>query len=208
MSAEATTGRASSAPTLNSIEVDLDKCLSGIVSNEAPRSALKKVESGIEKFLEIGSEAATGSEGASMKRRWRTVRYSRTVGVIYVTPYSELYGAHPREFDFDSRGAMVKRDVASLPGPHAREILFRRKPECNNMLGNDARANMISAGFSNIHVAPSGISSMEEECEVMPHRSGVTVKHEQSRNPQAERDRQTMTHARNAAWAQVPTRPG
>ena len=30
---------------------------------------------------------------------------------------------HPREFDFDSRGAMIKRDVTSLPRPHAREIL-------------------------------------------------------------------------------------
>ena len=76
MSAEAATGRASSVPMLSSIEVDLNKYLFGIVSDEAPRSALKKVESGIEKFLEIGSDAATGSEGAKMKRRWRTVRYS------------------------------------------------------------------------------------------------------------------------------------
>ena len=73
---------------------------------------------------------------------------------------------------------------------------------------NDARANMISAGFSNIHFAPSGISSMEEECEVMPYRSGDTDKHERARNTQEERDRQTITRVRTAAWAQVPTRPG
>ena len=177
MSAEATAGRASSAPTLNSFEINLDKYVFGIVGDDAPRSALKKVECGIERFLEIGSDAATGSEGARAVRRWRRVHYSPTVGVIYITPYSELFGCHPREFEFDALGNMIKRDVASQPSPHAREVLLGRKPDCNINVGNTERVVRPIANLSNIHLTPSGLSSMEEECEVTHTRMASTVTH-------------------------------
>ena len=207
MSAEATAGRASTAPTLNSFEVGHTKYLYGIVGNEAPRSALRKVECGIENFLDIGSDAASGSEGAKLMRRWRSVHYSPTVCVVHITPYSELFGCHPREFDFDAKGRMIKRDVASQPGPHAREVLIGRKPDCNNNVGNIDRVDRSIANSSNIHLAPFGLRSMEEECEVSQCRSASTVAHDQTESTEV-RDRQMMTHARTTAWAQVPTRPG
>ena len=210
MSAEAAAGRASSAPTLSTVEIDLDRYLYGIFGEDAPRSALKQDAGGIGKYLGIGSDAATGSEGANIlskrdiARRWRAVQFSPIVGVISITPYSELYGLHPREFDFDASGTLVKREVANPPSPHSREIMIRQRPECINILGND-RANKVLVGSGNIHFAPVGISSMEEECEIPPYRSGATDMHDRVRNTQEERGRQTMTRARIAAWAQVPT---
>ena len=82
--------------------------------------------------------------------------------------------------------------------------MIRQRPECIDILGND-RANKVLVGSGNIHFAPVGISSMEEECEIQPYRSGATDMHDRVRNTQEERGQQTMTRARIAAWAQVPT---
>ena len=210
MSAEAAAGRASSAPTLSTVEIDLDRYLYGIFGEDAPRSALKQDAGGIGKYLGIGSDAATGSEGANIlskrdiARRWRAVQFSPIVGVISITPYSELYGLHPREFDFDASGTLVKREVASPPSPHSREIMIRQQPECIHIFGECDRVNKVLAGFSNIHFAPVGNSSMEEECEIQPYRSGATEEHDRVRNTQEERDGQSVMRAHITARAQVP----
>mmetsp|Transcript_38854 Transcript_38854/g.91452 ORF Transcript_38854/g.91452 Transcript_38854/m.91452 type:complete len:171 (-) Transcript_38854:222-734(-) len=38
------------------------------------------------------------------------VRFSKTISVVEVVPYSEVYGVHPRSFIIDRSGLMVPRD--------------------------------------------------------------------------------------------------
>ena len=160
-------GRASSAPTLNSVEHDPGRYLLGVETPAQPRGILKANTQGIQEFLGIGSDAALQTEGPRSEsgmdtaRRWRRPRFCNLVCTISIPPYSEIFGRHPRDFDFDRLGNMLQR-VALLPSPHKREFF-----------GESDRRHIVDQGGSNL-LTLTDVSSKEEECETSPYRSDST----------------------------------
>ena len=60
-------------------------------------------------------------EGLPTYRR-KSVSFSVFVSRHRITPYSEVYGQHPRDFDFDARGNFVPRMKSTSQRIHAREV--------------------------------------------------------------------------------------
>ena len=72
----------------------------------------------------IGSEASTDDEhlDAGGESGWESdgsvsrVRFDLSnISVFEVTPYSEVYGMHPRDFDFDADYALIPAQQAGMP---------------------------------------------------------------------------------------------
>ena len=87
MSTHAVSGRAETAPALNSFESDHDRYFLGTIQEESLVSALMKQRAGA--------------------RRRKNVAFSPIVSVYHICPHSEVYSRHPREFVFDALGRYV-----------------------------------------------------------------------------------------------------
>ena len=87
MSTHAVSGRAKTAPALNTFESEQNRCFLGDIQEESIVSALAVRRAGI--------------------RRRKNVAFSPLVSVHYICPYSEVYSRHPREFVFDALGRYV-----------------------------------------------------------------------------------------------------
>ena len=59
-------------------------------------------------------------EGLPTYRR-KSVSFSVFVSRHRITPYSEVYGQHPRDFDFDACGNFIPRTKSTPQRIHARE---------------------------------------------------------------------------------------
>jgi hypothetical protein len=87
MSTHAVSGRAETAPALNTFESEHNRYFLGNIQEESIVSALAVRRAGI--------------------RRRKNVAFSPLVSVHYICPYSEVYSRHPREFVFDALGRYV-----------------------------------------------------------------------------------------------------
>ena len=120
MNAHAASGRAETAPMLNS--VDEDRYLLGTIHVGSKKSILKKIVAveGYEMDSRDALERQRRPELACSAIRRRRVMFSPLVSQHSITPYSEVYSRHPREFVFDALGRHVV-GIPTVPAPHRRE---------------------------------------------------------------------------------------
>ena len=101
MNVSAASGRAESAPQLGTLGIEDNRYFLGTVEGSEPRGILKHKDAG--------------------PRREVSVHFQPLVCVHQVMAYSEVYGLHPSNFDFDSRGNLIPVQRIKVPRPHARE---------------------------------------------------------------------------------------
>jgi len=127
-------------------------------TNELRPGVLKKSE-----FGSCTSDAAprgdalvlrSAADSAVRVGRRKRVSFASLISIRNITPYCEVYGIHPREFDFDNEGRKVCRHRSHL-APHMREIRVR---DSNTILSR------LSADL--LLLQASGIQSQEEEFEL------------------------------------------
>ena len=120
MNAHAASGRAETAPMLSS--VDEDRYLLGTIHVGSKKSILKKIVA-VEGYEMNSSDALERQRRPELARsaiRRRRVMFSPLVSQHTITPYSEVYSRHPREFVFDALGRHVVGSP-TVPAPHKRE---------------------------------------------------------------------------------------
>lgn len=83
----------------------------GLKETSAPVRALDLPSNGLEQGMAQEKEDRWG--------RSRKVTFNLQATVIPVTPYSEIYGVHPRHFDFDRSFWMVPSVASATSGPAA-----------------------------------------------------------------------------------------
>ena len=133
--ARSAVGRAETAPELSNVEEDLDNhYLLGTVFSEAPLSILKNISVNIDEKEKRESGVLVSSDSrdrqlplrhsaismlcnniSSGRQRRKSVRFSPLVAVYKVTPYSEVYGMHPRKFHFDNCGNRIVGTKQTTP---------------------------------------------------------------------------------------------
>ena len=126
MNAHSASGRAETAPMLGS--VDEERYLLGTLYDGATKSILKK-NVAVEGYEMEGGLSISPSDALERQRRpepvcsalrRRRVTFSPLVSQHSITPYSEVYNRHPREFVFDATGRHVV-GITTVPAPHNRE---------------------------------------------------------------------------------------
>ena len=184
-------GRAESAPGLNNVEEENDnRYLLGTVPTAAFTSILKSTyimsvegeerESGdrtrwtneqtgpagqmspsSDRQLPLVPAAPIVYNSSISCRRRKNVRFSPLVAQHGVTAYSEVYGMHPRTFDFDAYGNRVVGIVITTPAVATRE--------CKNLIVK--LASTVEPIYS-VGALPRDDRSREEECRSESSRSG------------------------------------
>ena len=157
MNTQAASGRATSAPTINSLE---NRYYLGTFHEMKRKGILKKHE-GIRKSggSEARSEAGLAVSGARVYNN-KVITFATFIPIYNITPYAEVYGQHPREFNFDERGRRVAAGAAQ-PIPHARE--FKLSAYCQ----------IVRSPMSLL--ATAELDSQEEECKLGLGRSDGTI---------------------------------
>ena len=126
MNAHTASGRAETAPMLGSF--DEERYLLGTLHDGAIRSILKK-NVAVEGYEMEGDLIIPSSDALERQRRpepvssalrRRRVTFSPLVSQCSITPYSEVYSRHPREFVFDAFGRHIVGN-STVPAPHSRE---------------------------------------------------------------------------------------
>ena len=169
-------GRAESAPELNSVEMENNdnyflgtvpaafasilKCtnIMSVEGEDGESGGLMSSDS-CDRQLPLVTAAPIMNNSGNSRRRRKSVRFSPLVAQHRVTPYSEVYGMHPRNFDFDAQGNRVVG--TTTPVVEARE--------CKNVIV--ALAKTVEPVYS-VGVLPRADRSHKEECRVIASRTG------------------------------------
>ena len=128
-------------------------------TNEQRRGPASQISSACDRQL-LPSPAAPIVYSSSIScRRSKSVRFSPLVALHRVVPYSEVYGVHPRTFDFDAHGNRIVG--ITTPAVTTRE--------CKNLLVSLAKT--VEPIYS-VGALPRDDRSREEECRSESSRSG------------------------------------
>ena len=124
MNAQAASGRAETAPMLGTF--DEERYLLGTFHDETIKSILKAAVK-FDEFAGTWTNEQPGPAGQmspvserQRAMRRRRVTFSPLVSQCIITPYSEVYNRHPRDFVFDAIGRHIV-GVSTVPAPHTRE---------------------------------------------------------------------------------------
>ena len=183
-------GRAESAPELNSVEKENDdRYLLGTVpaaftsilkdtytmnvegeeresgertrwTNEQRRGPAGQMSSACDRQLLLPPAAPIVYSSSTGCRRNKCVRFSPLVALHKVIAYSEVYGVHPRTFEFDAHGNRIVG--MTTPAVAARER--------NNLIVSSAKT--VEPIYSVVALPRDGDRSREEECRSESSRSG------------------------------------